>query len=347
MSWQAVESVKKFSKSVGTARLVLICIASEIPLDAVSWFIPHPTLCEAANVKERNLRYILRELEESGELKIERATGRGHSNIYQLNLPLKGAEDCRLNVEKEQHTAALDEPERGQSSVKRGQDLVERGQSDAERGQHIAAHPEEPVKPEEPERINAGAGSGGLRVQETTQNFAVEDQTRMMEVMVKREGAVLDAENQLAAIRRLLANAVDLRGSPVLFIECFNELCTADWCEGRVSWVMVEKLFANWLIRHGELRKGNGNGTRRDYGGKYQPFDRSTENVKRGEQIRALGKLSDADIQREIDRLDADSASAARPVGADIRHGVRRLDAPEADAARGDHIDVSVRRGVR
>jgi hypothetical protein len=87
MSWQATTAVIRHSKAKGSDRLLLLCIANYAGEDGSGSFPSNYTLCCDSKLTERAVRYILRRLEASGELKTELGRGPNGSNRYSINLP--------------------------------------------------------------------------------------------------------------------------------------------------------------------------------------------------------------------------------------------------------------------
>jgi hypothetical protein len=93
MSWQATTAVIRHSKSKGSDRLLLLCIANYAGENGAGAFPSNETLCFDSKLTERAVRYILRRLEASGELKTERGRGPNGSNRYTINLPFAAGSD--------------------------------------------------------------------------------------------------------------------------------------------------------------------------------------------------------------------------------------------------------------
>lgn len=88
MSWQATTAVTRHSRSKGSERLLLLCIANYAGADGTGAYPSNKTLCEDSKLSERAVRYIIRRLEELGELVVEERAGPNGSNRYQVNLPI-------------------------------------------------------------------------------------------------------------------------------------------------------------------------------------------------------------------------------------------------------------------
>lgn len=90
MSWQANEAVRKYSKSKGGARLLMIMLSNYANPDGSNC---HPGLALLASDTKLTVRQIqnsLRLLEADGELVIEYRKGPKLTNVYWLNLPEGG-----------------------------------------------------------------------------------------------------------------------------------------------------------------------------------------------------------------------------------------------------------------
>lgn len=84
MSWQAVTWVLEKSEAELGSRLVLLSIASHANREGLSACPSYQTICLETRMSEREVRYCVRALEESGELHVERGVGRGNPNRYSL-----------------------------------------------------------------------------------------------------------------------------------------------------------------------------------------------------------------------------------------------------------------------
>jgi hypothetical protein len=86
MSMSTVAQVRSSSKSQGSARTLLLVIASHInPDTGWAW----PSLDTLADEIARTRRHVIRliaELETLGELEVRRGHGRGHVNFYRVHL---------------------------------------------------------------------------------------------------------------------------------------------------------------------------------------------------------------------------------------------------------------------
>ena len=88
MSWQATTAVTRHSQAKGSEQLLLLCIANYAGADGTGAYPSNKTLCEDSKLSERAVRYIIRRLQELGELTVEERGGPGGSNRYQIHLPI-------------------------------------------------------------------------------------------------------------------------------------------------------------------------------------------------------------------------------------------------------------------
>lgn len=86
MSIRVMSLVWEHSKQQGSALLVLLAIADFADDDGYC-YPSVERLAHKSRMSVRNVRYILRQLEESGELVIERGGGRHRTNRYRVMLP--------------------------------------------------------------------------------------------------------------------------------------------------------------------------------------------------------------------------------------------------------------------
>jgi hypothetical protein len=88
MSVLAINAVMERSKSKGSARVLLICLANYCGDDGVTlFFVTNKRLQRHANLTERQVRYQLNALKRIGEI-VAVATAQNGSHRYRLNLPL-------------------------------------------------------------------------------------------------------------------------------------------------------------------------------------------------------------------------------------------------------------------
>lgn len=84
MSGYAVGHVLRSSRASGTSLLVLIVIAEATHQDGTGAWPAVPSIAKLARTSERNVFRVIRELEEAGELQIERNAGPHGTNLYSI-----------------------------------------------------------------------------------------------------------------------------------------------------------------------------------------------------------------------------------------------------------------------
>ena len=82
-----MQAVWEYSQAKGGERLVLLAVADHAKHDGSGAWPSLATICAMTRFTERNVRYLLRRLEELGELAIEVGTGPRGTNMYHLTLP--------------------------------------------------------------------------------------------------------------------------------------------------------------------------------------------------------------------------------------------------------------------
>lgn len=87
MSVRAMQAVWEHSQAKGGERLVLLAVADHAKHDGTGAWPSLATICTMTRFTERNVRYLLRRLEQMGELAIEVGTGPRGTNMYHLTLP--------------------------------------------------------------------------------------------------------------------------------------------------------------------------------------------------------------------------------------------------------------------
>jgi helix-turn-helix protein len=86
MSMTSVAQVRSSSKSRGSARTLLLVIASHTNPDT-GWAWPSlNTLAREVALTRRRIRQLVHQLEGLGELEVRRGQGRGHVNFYRVHL---------------------------------------------------------------------------------------------------------------------------------------------------------------------------------------------------------------------------------------------------------------------
>lgn len=93
MSWQIIHDVLDGSRNKGSALLLLVVIAEFATKDGVAWPAVS-TLATRIRMSARNTRYLIKALENSGELVVERNAGPRGCNRYRVQI-LQGGKDCR------------------------------------------------------------------------------------------------------------------------------------------------------------------------------------------------------------------------------------------------------------
>lgn len=86
MSLKVSKRVWANSTAAGSERLMLLAIA-DFADDDGSAFPSIATLARMCNTGERNAMYLLKALQERGELRVDRNAGRRGTNVYQVLLP--------------------------------------------------------------------------------------------------------------------------------------------------------------------------------------------------------------------------------------------------------------------
>jgi len=128
--------------------LVLLAIADIADDEGKAW----PSIARIAakaRLSERQTQYILRRLETSGELSVDRGGGRHHTNVFWVNIG-KGAETAPFEPETMQSTASLKRVQYRKGAV----GDIERVQFGTEKGA-IAIAPEPSIEPSiEPSLLN-------------------------------------------------------------------------------------------------------------------------------------------------------------------------------------------------
>jgi hypothetical protein len=107
MGYKAVQRVMQHSRSKGSARLVLMVIATHADDKSLQCFPGRDLLCRESAMEERNLTYAIKKLESLGELRVNRGNGNGNQSHYQLTFEQsKRVQDLVTDGQK-------DEPEKG------------------------------------------------------------------------------------------------------------------------------------------------------------------------------------------------------------------------------------------
>jgi hypothetical protein len=190
MSIKIMNWVWENSTETGTNLLMLLAIADHANDDGVCW----PSiarLAARARVKERQAQNIVKQLEESGSIEVQRGVGRKHTSLYIV----KGAEDCTFSKpEKVQRNAPIDD--------RKGAIQREKVQSSVVKGA-IAIAPE-PLEPS----IEPGTTPAPQQVVQTNGYFG-------MPKPMRRERVIADGYTQDAAKKGVDAPT---------YVAIFNEL---------------------------------------------------------------------------------------------------------------------------
>lgn len=96
MSIEATRAVWQHSQAVGSARLVILCIADHLNTDGIAW--PSvTTIADETKVSERQVTRAIADLVSKKELAIEeKGNGRGRSTIYRVLLPMATGKDDNM-----------------------------------------------------------------------------------------------------------------------------------------------------------------------------------------------------------------------------------------------------------
>lgn len=96
MSIEATRAVWQHSQAVGSARLVILCIADHLNTDGIAW--PSiTTIADETKVSERQVTRAIATLVDDGELVIEeKGNGRGRSTIYSISLSMATGKDDNM-----------------------------------------------------------------------------------------------------------------------------------------------------------------------------------------------------------------------------------------------------------
>jgi hypothetical protein len=89
MSSSTVAQVRTLSQSKGSARLLLLVIASHVNPDTGFAWPSLETLAREVALTRRRVIQLVHLLESLGELTVRRGQGRGHVNFYRVNLPVR------------------------------------------------------------------------------------------------------------------------------------------------------------------------------------------------------------------------------------------------------------------
>ncbi|AWN22188.1 hypothetical protein DKM44_02185 [Deinococcus irradiatisoli] len=137
MSWQATEAVMQTSRATGSARLVLMVMATFADEQAEAWPSAE-TVAERAALSERQTRTVLAGLVKAGELIITRPGGGRQTTTKYLLPHLAWLETLQSGADTLRSTAPIKPANRGQFGQERVQSGVNTLQSGAERVQFQA-----------------------------------------------------------------------------------------------------------------------------------------------------------------------------------------------------------------
>jgi helix-turn-helix protein len=116
MSISTVAQVRSSSKSHGSARTLLLIIASHVNPDT-GWAWPSlNTLAHETGLQRRRTIDLIQILERLGELEVRRGQGRGHVNFYRIIVPAEPGE----KVQSPPRKGAILPTEKVQSSARKG-----------------------------------------------------------------------------------------------------------------------------------------------------------------------------------------------------------------------------------
>lgn len=170
MSLTVLNEVLDSSRTKGSARLLLVVLAEQAHEDGLTW--PGiPRLARRVGTSERNVQYLLRDLEESGELIIERGAGRGNTNEYRVLPPATAGrvieeltahlEKVKSSAEKVKTSALLEKVKNCAEKVKESAQKVK---SRAEKVKHVSPEPTGTIEPtEEPTADRQAVGQSGIQ----------------------------------------------------------------------------------------------------------------------------------------------------------------------------------------
>jgi len=116
MSDRMVANVRRFSKSTGYAKFLLLTIASHLHPQAVYAFPSLDTLARETTLSKPTVIHLIRTLEALGELEVGRGHGRGHPNRYRVTIdyeaPPEGSTEGDDDPPKGKPTLYLLKPEK-------------------------------------------------------------------------------------------------------------------------------------------------------------------------------------------------------------------------------------------
>ena len=146
----------RHSRSKGSARLVLMVIATHANDKSLQCFPGRDLLCRESAMEERNLVYAIKKLEDLGELKVIRGNGSGNPSHYELTIKRpervqnlvngdqkdgleKGAKSGVTATEPATEKGAKSRKKRAQKGAKPGNSLAKKGARFGNKGCKISS----------------------------------------------------------------------------------------------------------------------------------------------------------------------------------------------------------------
>lgn len=102
MSDRMVADVRRFSKSMGYAKFLLLTIASHLHYKAEYAYPSLDTLAREVTLSKPTVIKLIKVLEALGELEVYRGHGRGHSNRYRITIAHEAPQDRSEEDEDDQ-----------------------------------------------------------------------------------------------------------------------------------------------------------------------------------------------------------------------------------------------------
>lgn len=156
MGYKTVESVMKYSRSKGSARLLLMVLATHADEGTLECYPGRDLLCQETAMSDRNVTRALKELESLNEVTLSRGNGRGNQTAYKLS----------INPEKGDNLSPFIKPERVTDLPKRVTESTQRVTKVAIKGDKSGLHIGRTVmNRHEPSRNHVGAAAPDTRTQ--------------------------------------------------------------------------------------------------------------------------------------------------------------------------------------
>lgn len=156
MGYKTVESVMKYSRSKGSARLLLMVLATHADEGTLECYPGRDLLCQETAMSHRNVTRALKELETLNEVTLSRGNGRGNQTAYKLS----------ISPEKGDKLSPFIKTERVTNPPKRVTDLQERVTKVAIKGDKSGLHIGRTVmNRHEPSKNHVGATAPDARTQ--------------------------------------------------------------------------------------------------------------------------------------------------------------------------------------